>query len=73
MHGLEDVKTAQEARDFYREVVRNIDPGLIRQIEAKPEEASTDSDKTRIAKAAYRKLKTFGPGAVERRRYPALV
>lgn len=60
---LEDVQTVQEAKTFYREVIRNCDIGLVRQIEAEPQELPSDSCKVRAAKAAYRKLRSFGRAA----------
>lgn len=56
---LEDVQTPQEARDFYREVIRNCDIGLVRRIEATPQELPEDCCKVRMAKAAYLKLRSF--------------
>jgi hypothetical protein len=64
---LEEVKTAHEADAFYAHVVRNFDFGLRRWVEADPQELPGDSDKIRVAKAAYRKLRSLSPGHPHRR------
>jgi hypothetical protein len=64
---LEEVKTVQEAKEFYRGVIRNCDPGLVRWIESEPDERADDTDKVRAAKAAYRKLRSLSPAHPHRR------
>lgn len=70
---LEDVQTVQEAEAFYYDVIRNCDTGLVGLIEAGPHELPEDCCKVRVAKAAYRKLRSFRRGAADSGRSSAPV